>query len=114
MGKLIALQPCANCGRPAPAHVMPDVCERCLTISQSWLDVRVADLVHNCGDRVQLLTALPVVVERLAEIVPPHRRDELSHSLFYIRNELDLTQETLLIVLTCLMVLHERYTAESA
>lgn len=82
--------------------------------SRDYLNAQVADLGHNCGDRVELLSALPLVFERLAAIVPESRRDELSHSIFYIRNQLDLTQENLLTVLTCLIVLFERYTAEGA
>ena len=82
--------------------------------SRDYLNAQVAYLKHNCGDRVQLLSGLPLVFERLAEIVPESRRDELSHAIFYITHQLDLTQENLLTVLTCLMVLFERYTAESA
>ena len=68
----------------------------------------MAYLKHNCGERVQLLTGLPLVVERLAEIVPPIGATNSATQFSTSRHQLDLTQENLITVLTCLMVLFER------
>jgi hypothetical protein len=82
-------------------------------VSGDTLAARLAQLRHNFADRGELIGGTPYVFERLAEIVPESRRDELSHAIFYVTHVLDLTQANLLAVLTCAMVLRERYLAEA-
>ena len=93
-------------------------------VSGDVLNAQVEHLKDCCTDRVELLCGyrveslggLPYVFERLSEIVPPGRRNELSHSIWYVTRTLlrSLTEANMLAVLTCAMVLYERYTAESA
>jgi hypothetical protein len=73
-----------------------------------------SELEHNFALRMDLLGLVEQMCWRLTQFVPHARCAELTRSLEFIFNELDLTVENLMTVLICTRVLEDQFLAESA
>jgi hypothetical protein len=84
---------------------------RCLEIECSR---RIEEIAIEYTHRTELLGGLPFVFGELIKIAPPKERAALSRAIFAVGHNMDLTAETLRAILTCAMVLQDRFLAKGA
>jgi hypothetical protein len=83
-----------------------------IAVNRAVLRRTQLDLEHDFDRRRDLLGLVEQMCYRLTMFVPHARCAELTGSLDYIFNELDLNVENLMTILICTRILEDRYLAE--
>jgi hypothetical protein len=94
-----------------------------LRVTNETLDIAVnravlrrteSALEHNFDQRRDLLGLVEQMCYRLTMFVPHRRCAELTRTLEFVFNELDLNVENLMTVLICTRVLEDQFLSEGA